>query len=112
MKIVVLVVVLAIIAAVFWQRGYSREARVERAYASCMKQFGGAAPERPPSSAPGPPAASAPAPAPADPLGQAMRDLVKGVTAGMSGAVCGAVRDACQADFDGAVCQNALAGFT
>lgn len=111
MKFVVLVVVLAIIAVVFWQRGYSREARIERAYASCMKQFGGGAPERPASSATPSAAASAPTPTLADSLGQAMQDLVKGVTAGMSGAVCGAVRDACQADFDGAVCQNALAGF-
>jgi hypothetical protein len=44
-------------------------------------------------------------------MSRTMQDLVKGVTAGMTGAVCGAVRDACNADFDGAVCQNALAGF-
>lgn len=106
-KVVVVVAVIAIAAALAWQRAYSHEARIERAYASCMKQFGGAAPER---GAPAsPPAAQDPALA--DSLGRAMQDLVKGVTAGMSGAVCGAVRDACHADFEGAVCQNALAGF-
>ena len=40
-----------------------------------------------------------------------MTDLVRGVTSGMSGAVCGALRDACRADFDGVVCRNAIAGF-
>jgi hypothetical protein len=109
-KIVVLVVVVvAIVAAIVWERGYSREARIEHAYASCMKQFGGAAPQRPAAAASGAPAASEATLA--ESLGKAMQDLVKGVTAGMSGAVCGAVREACQADFDGAVCQNALAGF-
>jgi hypothetical protein len=29
----------------------------------------------------------------------------------MSEAVCGALRDACRADFDGVVCRNAIAGF-
>ena len=48
MKIVVVVVVVAIVAAILWQREYSREARIERAYASCMEQFGGATPQRPP----------------------------------------------------------------
>ena len=106
MKWVAVAAVVAVIAWIVWQHEYSREARIERAYASCMKQFGGA---------PDPKAAKAPPP-PADAtlaesLGKAMQDLVKGVTAGMSGAVCGAVRDACRADFDGAVCQNGLAGF-
>jgi hypothetical protein len=105
-KIAVLVVVVAIVAAILWQREYSREARIEHAYASCMKQFGGTA-------APGtaPKATDTPDPTLAESMSRTMQDLVKGVTAGMTGAVCGAVRDACNADFDGAVCQNALAGF-
>jgi hypothetical protein len=111
--VVVVAAAIAIAAAIGWQREYSREARIERAYASCMRQFGGAAPSRAAPARPvGSPGANAPDPRFADSLDQAMQDLVKGVTAGMSGAVCGAVRDACQADFDGAVCRNALAGFT
>ena len=106
MKWIVAAIVVAIVAGIFWQREYSQEARIEHAYDACMKRFGGKA------DAP----ASTSSPAPLDPtladaLGKAMQDLVRGVTAGMSGAVCGAVRDACRADFEGAVCQNALAGF-
>ncbi|MEO8485340.1 MAG: hypothetical protein ABI585_03290 [Betaproteobacteria bacterium] len=103
------VLVVAIVAAVVWQRQASREARIERAYASCMLQFGGTADPRSANPAAAQDAGSNPTLA--DSLGKAMQDLVKGVTAGMSGAVCGAVRDACNADFESAVCQNALAGF-
>ena len=108
LKLVAIVAVAAIAAAIVWQHTGSREARIERAYASCMEQFGGGA-------AAAPPASTAPVgttdPTFADQLGKAMQDLVKGVTSGMSGAVCGTLRDACKADFEGAVCQNALAGF-
>ena len=110
LRIGVAAAALAAVAAIVWQANYSREARIERAYESCIRQFGGA----PPASKAG----AAPATSPNDPgaglaesLGKARQDLVKGVTAGMSGAVCGAVREACRSDFDGAVCQNALAGF-
>ena len=80
MKWVAVALVVAIVGWLVWQREFSREARIERAYAACMKQFGGA------------PEAKAPATVPpdatlAESLGKAMQDLVKGVTAGMSGAV-------------------------
>ena len=104
MKWVAVALVVAIVGWLVWQKEYSREARIERAYASCMKQFGGADAKTP---AKAPPADATLA----ESLGKAMQDLVKGVTAGMSGAVCGALRDACRADFEGAVCQNALSGF-
>jgi hypothetical protein len=107
MKWIAAAIVVAILVAIVWQREFSPEARIGRAYDACMKRFGG--------KADAPPQAVAPAPVDpvlADSLGKAMQDLVRGVTAGMSGAVCGAVRDACRADFDGAVCRNALAGFT
>jgi hypothetical protein len=108
MRWLVAAAIVAVVAWFVWDREFSREARIERAYASCMRQFGESAA----------PKAAAPAASPAvppgtlaDSLGQAMQDLVKGVTAGMSAAVCGGVRDACRSDFDGAVCRNALAGF-
>lgn len=109
MRIAIAVVIgAAIAAAIVWHRYYSQEAEIQRAYEACMAQFGGAK-ETPKGSAattkPGEP------PTAADALGKAMQDLVRGVTAGMSGAVCGAVRDACHADFDGVVCRNAIAGF-
>ncbi len=84
------------------------EARIESAYESCIRQFGGSAPAQRPGVAP---SRGGSDPTLGESIGNAMQDLVKGVTAGMSGAVCGAVRAACRADFDGAVCQNALAGF-
>ena len=87
---------------------FSREARIDAAYESCIRQFGGK-PEGPKGSAGSPP--NGRANGMAESLGKAMQDLVKGVTAGMSSAVCGAVREACRSDFEGAVCQNALAGF-
>ena len=103
MKWIVAAIVVAVVAGIVWQRGYSQEARIAHAYDACIKRFGGKASA---------PAAPAPVdPTLADALGKAMQDLVRGVTAGISDAVCGQVRDACRADFDGAVCQNALAGF-
>ena len=105
MKWLAVAAVVAIVAWLVWDREFSREARIERAYASCMKQFGGTPEANAPAGAPAPPTTLA------DSLGKAMQDLVKGVTAGMSAAVCGGVRDACRTDFEGAVCQNALAGF-
>jgi hypothetical protein len=105
MKWVFVAIVVAVVAGIVWQREYSKEARIAHAYDACMKQFGGTA-DKPPAAAP-----AAVDPTLADSLGKAMQDLVRGVTAGMSVSVCGTVRDACHADFDGAVCQNALAGF-
>lgn len=104
----IVVAVVAVVGAIVWQAKYSREARVEAAYESCIRQFGGRH-DAPKGSAASEP--NGPATVTADSLGKSMQDLVKGVTAGMSGAVCGAVREACRADFEGAVCQNALAGF-
>jgi hypothetical protein len=104
MKWIAVAAVVAIVGFLVWQREFSREARIERAYAACMKQFGGTPEAKAPPSVP--PDATF-----AESLGKAMQDLVKGVTSGMSAAVCGGLRDACRADFDGAVCQNALAGF-
>ena len=105
MKWLAAAVIAGILGYLVWDREFSRDAQIERAYASCMKQFGGNPDAK----------AAAPAPPPgttfADSLGKAMQDLVKGVTSGMSAAVCGGVRDACRADFEGAVCRNALAGF-
>ena len=106
MKWVFVAIVVAVVAGIVWQREYSQEARIAHAYDSCMKQFGGTADKQPPAAAP-----AAVDPTLADSLGKAMQDLVRGVTAGMSVSVCGTVRDACHADFDGAVCQNAIAGF-
>ena len=109
MRVLLAVVIgAAIVAAIAWQRFYSHEAQIERAYGACMAQFGGPTPAPKGASAPVDAGRSASA---ADALGKAIQDLARGVTAGMSGAVCGAVRDACHADFDGVVCRNALAGF-
>ena len=108
LRIALAVVAAAIVAAIVWQTNYSRDARIERAYESCIRQFGGSAPAQRPGVAP---SRGGSDPTLGESIGNAMQDLVKGVTAGMSGAVCGAVREACRADFDGAVCQNALAGF-
>ena len=105
MKWVAVAIVVAVVAGIVWQREYSQDARIARAYDACMKQFGGAVDKSPPA------APAAVDPTLADSVGKAMQDLVRGVTAGMTGAVCGGVRDACRADFDGAVCRNALAGF-
>lgn len=98
----------AVAGAIAWQTTYSREARIEAAYESCMVRFGG-------KSGPGKdadvPAQGDRAGGAAESVGKAMQDLAKGVTASMSGAVCGALREACRTDFEGVVCQNALAGF-
>lgn len=109
MRVLLAVVIgAAIVAAIAWQRLYSHEAQIERAYQACIAQFGGTAPA---AKSPAAPAGANESASAADALGKAIQDLARGVTAGMSGAVCGAVRDACHADFDGVVCRNALAGF-
>lgn len=105
--LVAIVVGVAIVAAIAWQRLYSQEARIERAYHACMARFGA---NRDVAGGAGSSAAASQAPD-VNGLDKAMQDLVHGVTAGMSKAVCGAVRDACRADFDGIVCRNAIAGF-
>ena len=110
-RMLVLAVVAAGVAGAFvWQTQFSREAQIERAYESCLRQFGGNAVRQ---ATPGrtETVAAGSGPTLTDSLGKAMEDLVRGVTAGMSGAVCGAVREACKTDFEGAVCRNALAGF-
>ncbi len=108
--VVVVVAAAAIAGAIVWQTRYSREAQIERAYEACIRQFGGPAPRQASAGTANASATGDGAPL-GESIGKAMEDLVRGVTAGMSGAVCGAVREACRADFDGAVCRNARAGF-
>jgi len=110
-RLLVLAVVAAGVAgAIVWQTQFSREAQIERAYDACIRQFGGPAPRQASAGTANASATGDGAPL-GESIGKAMEDLVRGVTAGMSGAVCGAVREACRADFDGAVCRNARAGF-
>ena len=81
-RLLALAVVAACVAgAIVWQTQFSREAQIERAYESCLRQFGGNALGQ---ATPGrtEPVAAGSGPALTDSLGKAMEDLVRGVTAG------------------------------
>lgn len=106
-RIALAVVGVALVAVVLWRQFMSRDARIERAYEACMASFASAAPA---TASPQLPPSDATA-AFAQSLGKAMTELVAGMTAGVSGTLCGALRDQCRANFDGAVCRAGLERF-
>ena len=44
-------------------------------------------------------------------IAQGVADALTSMRQGVGGAMCGAVRDACTRDFDGSICQAALARY-
>lgn len=106
LKYLLVVAILAIVAYLIWHQRFSKEAKVDVAFNSCMKQFG-ALPDKANANADKAAVDSAPGSALGKGFGDAMASLVQGV----GGAVCGSVKDTCTQDFDGSVCQAALDRF-
>lgn len=104
MKAVLIVVIVAVLGYLVWERHFSRGARIESAFNACMKELG-ASTENPK------PDNSAPTQKDSDPaasIAKGVGDALTSMLQGMGGAMCGALKDTCTRDFDGQVCQSAL----
>ena len=88
MKPVLVVVIVAVLGYLIWERHFSRDARIESAFNACMKELG-ANPEK------AKPDTSAPTPLAMD-------------VAGSLPFCAGALKETCTKDFDGQICQAAL----
>lgn len=106
MKPVLIALIVVVVGWLVWERHFSRDARIDSAYRSCMKAIGGDAAAG--GSAKAPPAKSED---PAAAIAKGVTDALTSVMQGVGGAMCGAVRDACRRDFDGSICQAALARY-
>jgi len=105
-KPILIVIVVAVVGWLVWERHFSRDARIDAAYRTCMKSFGGEAGTNGGATAP-----PAKADDPAAAIAKGMSDAMTSVLQGVGGAMCGAVRDSCRRDFDGSICQAALARY-
>ena len=104
MKAVLIVVIVAVLGYLVWERHFSRDARIESAFNACMKELGASTENAKPES-------SAPAQKSGDPatsIAKGAGDALTSMLQGMGGAMCGALKDTCTKDFDGQVCQSAL----
>jgi len=103
MKAVLIVVIVAVLGYLVWERHFSRSARIESAFNACMKELG-ASPEQPKDTSTLTQKGSDPAGSIAKGVGDALTSMLQG----MGGAMCGALKETCTKDFDGQVCQTAL----
>lgn len=103
MKAVLIVVIVAVLGYLVWERHFSRSARIASAFNACMKELGASADEPKDTGTPtqksGDPATSI-----AKGVGEALTSMLQG----MGGAMCGALKQTCTKDFDGQICQTAL----
>jgi hypothetical protein len=108
-----IVIVLVLAGLLVWNQLYSRSARIETAYKACMKQVGAA--DEQTKAAIDKDAATRksgdPAAAMVDGLAKGLGRAMSSMVQGMGSAMCGAVRDTCHRDFDGALCRAALAQY-
>ncbi|MFO1323759.1 MAG: hypothetical protein U1F15_06815 [Burkholderiales bacterium] len=104
LKAVLIVVIVAVVGYLVWERHFSQGGRIEAAYKACMKEFGGGTDKAAADAKSQVPKTEDPAAAIARSMGDALTSMLQG----MGGAMCGAMKDACTRDFDGAMCQAAL----
>lgn len=105
LKTTLIVVIVVVLGWLVWERHFSRDARIGRMHTACMREFGATAGES--TSAPDARAGNGGDPAAAIAKGAA--DALTSLRQGVGSAVCGMARDACKRDYDGQVCQAALA---
>ena len=103
MKPVLIVVIMAVLGYLIWERHFSRTARIESAWSACMKELGARPEKDKPDSAPAQKGSDA-----ATSIGKGARDALTSMLQGMGGAMCGALKDTCTRDFEGQICQTAL----
>ncbi len=89
-----------IAGAGFWflERHFSPAAQIESMHRACLAEFAEATAKLKPGDA---------GPALFKGLSESLGRMLESVSGGMSGAVCGALRDACRDDFDGRICAAA-----
>lgn len=104
LKPLLIVVIVAVVGYLVWERHFSQGGRIETAYKACMREFGGGADKAAADMKTQPPKGDDPAAAIAKGMGDALTSMLQG----LGGAMCGAMKDACTRDFDGAMCQAAL----
>ena len=105
LKTALIVVIVVVLGWLVWERHFSRDARIDRMHATCMREFGTVAGDL--ASAPGVRAGTDDAPQAA--IARGATDALTSLRQGVGSAVCGMARDACRRDYDGQVCQAALA---
>jgi hypothetical protein len=102
-KPVLIVIIVAVLSYLIWERHFSRTARIESAWSACMKELGASPEKDKPDSAPARKGSDA-----ATSIGKGARDALTSMLQGMGGAMCGALKDTCTRDFEGQICQTAL----
>ena len=104
MKILLAIAMLVIVGYAVWDRNFSRSAKIESAYNTCMKHFSAATDKAKADASNQQPKGDDAAAALAKGMGDAMTSMVQG----FGGALCGTIKDSCKQDFDGPICQAAL----
>ena len=103
MKAALIVVIVAVLGYLVWERHFSRSARIESAFNACMKELG-ASPDKPKDTG----TTTQKGGDPAGSIGKGVGDALTSMLQGMGGAMCGALKETCTKDFDGQICQAAL----
>jgi hypothetical protein len=107
LKYLLVVAIVAIVGYLVWHQRFSKEAKVDVAFNTCIKQFSVLPDKAKSGGGVKAPTDNDPAAAMTKSLGDAMASIMDGV----GGAVCGTVKDTCAQDFNGNVCQAALNRF-
>jgi hypothetical protein len=105
LKTALIVVIVVVLGWLVWERHFSRDARIGRMHAECMREFGASADD----STRAPDARAGKDSDPASAIVKGAADAMTSLRQGVGSAVCGMARDACRRDYDGQVCQAALA---
>jgi hypothetical protein len=94
MKAAIVVIVLAAVGYYAWSHYFSREAKVERAYQSCVSKMS-AGIEKAKGSA-------------SQSGDKNMQEAMNSMMQGIGDAMCGMIKEACKQDYNGQVCQAAI----
>jgi len=105
MKTLVVVLVVVVLGYFGWNRYFSRDAKIERAYQACVDKINAGMDKAKADMA----AQSSSSNNPGDALAKGMADaMVTALQQGMTGPMCGMIKGACKEDFNGPFCQAAL----
>jgi hypothetical protein len=103
-KTALIVLIVVVLGWLVWERHFSRDARIDRMHTACLREFGATAEDS--TSAPDARAGKDGGPAA---IARGAADALTSLRQGVGSAVCGMAKDACRRDYDGQVCQSALA---
>jgi hypothetical protein len=108
MNRILIAAAIAAISYFVWDHYFSRAARIERAYAACSGKLSAGMNKATAHINAQLPSGNDPSTALARGMGGSMTSMMQGMSDAMGGAMCDLIRDACQQDFDGPICQAAL----